>query len=97
MIKVLGAEMLWAPGVSLCDGIAYEYAEQNKLLPSDTEGMPHDFEQDILDCARDINRRYHSIEHRTRERETIAPPYPQADSSDKTHVLAPHAYEVLLV
>ncbi len=72
MIKVLGAEMLWAPGVSLCDGIAYEYAEQNKLLSSDTEGMPHDFEQDILDCARDINRRYHSIEHRTREREMIA-------------------------
>jgi len=71
MIKVLGAEMLWAPGVSLCDGIAYEYAEQNKLLPSDTEGMPHDFEQDILDCARDINRRYHSGEYRTREREMI--------------------------
>ena len=34
--------------------------------------MPHDFEQDILDCARDINRRYHSSEHRTREREMIA-------------------------
>lgn len=72
MIKLLGAEMLWAPGVSLCDGIAYEYAEQNQLLPSDAESMPHDFEQDILDCARDINRRYHSGEYRTREREMIA-------------------------
>lgn len=72
MIKVLGAEMLWAPGVSLCDGIAYEYAEQNRLLPSDEDSLPHDFEQDILACARDINRRYHSIEHRTREREMIA-------------------------
>ncbi len=73
MIKLLGAEMLWAPGVSLCDGIAYEYAEQNHLLPSSNdEGMPHDFEQDILDCARDINRRYHSSGHRTREREMIA-------------------------
>ncbi len=60
MIKVLGAEMLWAPGVSLCDGMAYEYAEQNKVLSSDTDGMPHNFEQDILDCARDINRRYHA-------------------------------------
>ena len=86
MIKVLGAEMLWAPGVSLCDGIAYEYAEQNKLLPSDTEGMPHDFEQDILDCARDINRRYHSIEHRTRERETIA--LTIFDSMKKKHGLS---------
>ncbi len=63
--------MLWAPGVSLCDGIAYEYAEMNNLLPSDAESMPHDFEQDILDCARDINRRYHSGEYRTREREMI--------------------------
>ena len=26
MMKVLGAKTLWAPGVSLCDGIAYEYA-----------------------------------------------------------------------
>ncbi|MBO5031486.1 MAG: exopolyphosphatase [Lachnospiraceae bacterium] len=72
MIKALGAEMLWAPGVSLCDGMAYEYAEQNKLLPSNPDGAFHNFEQDILDCARDINRRYHSIEHRTREREMIA-------------------------
>lgn len=64
--------MLWAPGVCLCDGMAYEYAEQNKLLTSDSEGTSHNFEQDILDCARDINRRYHSIEHRTREREMIA-------------------------
>lgn len=72
MIKLLGAEMLWAPGVSLCDGIAYEYAERSKLLPFDTESVPHDFEQDMLDCARDINRRYHSGEHRTREREMIA-------------------------
>jgi len=71
MIKLLGAEMLWAPGVSLCDGIAYEYAEQNDLLPT-AEGTPHDFEQDMLDCAWDINRRYHSGECRTREREAIA-------------------------
>ena len=68
MIKVLGAEVLWAPGVSLCDGMVYEYAEQNGLLSSDAD---HNFEQDILDCARDINRRYHSIEKRTREREMI--------------------------
>lgn len=71
MIKLLGAEMLWAPGVSLCDGIAYEYAEQNDLLPT-AEGTPHNFEQDILDCAWEINRRYHSGECRTREREKIA-------------------------
>lgn len=51
MMKVLGAKTLWAPGVSLCDGIAYEYAEKNKVL-----SVSHNFEQDILACARDINR-----------------------------------------
>lgn len=67
MVKILGAEMIWAPGVSLCDGMAYEYAEKNKLLT-----LSHNFEQDILACAREINRRYHGSERRTREREQIA-------------------------
>ena len=72
MIKVLGAEMLWAPGVSLCDGMAYEFAEHNNLQPTNAEGVSHNFEQDILDCARDINKRYHGIEYRSRGRELTA-------------------------
>lgn len=72
MLKTLGAQMLWAPGVSLCDGIVYEYAEKNKLLSEPKEGALHDFERDILVCARNINRRYHSMERRTDEREMIA-------------------------
>ena len=72
MVRTLGAEMLWAPGVSLCDGMAYEYAEQNQLLSASEEGTSHDFERDMIACARDINRRYHSIERRTAEREMIA-------------------------
>lgn len=67
MIKVLGAKMLWAPGVVLCDGITYEYAEKNKLVT-----LPHNFEQDILACAKGINRRYCCNEHQTIEREQIA-------------------------
>lgn len=67
MIKILGAKMLWAPGVCLCDGMAYEYAEKNKLLVES-----HNFEQDILACAQDINKRYHSGEKRTKERERNA-------------------------
>lgn len=67
MIKVLGANTLWAPGVSLCDGMAYEYAEKKKLLAES-----HNFEQDILACARDINKRYMSSEIRTKEREQNA-------------------------
>lgn len=72
MIKMLGTEMLWAPGVSLCDGMAYEYAEQNNLLSASGKNTAHDFERDILACARDINRRYHSVESRTSGREQLA-------------------------
>lgn len=52
-LQVMEADTLWAPGVTLCDGIAFEYAERNKLLP-----IQHNFEQDILACARNISKRY---------------------------------------
>ncbi len=67
MIKTFGAEMVWAPGVSLCDGMAYEFAEKNKLIT-----VSHNFDQDILACAWDMNRRYQSNERKSREREQIA-------------------------
>lgn len=67
MIRTFGAEMVWAPGISLCDGMAYEYAEKNRLLSSH-----HDFEQDILACAWDMNRRYRCNEKKSREREKAA-------------------------
>ena len=41
------------PGVSLSDGIAYDYAERNKFISS-----PHDFEKDILSSADFIAQRY---------------------------------------
>ncbi len=50
---LMGAEEIWAPGVTLCDGIAYEYAEKNRLLTDE-----HDFEKDILACATNIGKRY---------------------------------------
>lgn len=53
MMQMLGAKQLWAPGVSLCDGIAYEYAEKERLIKDG-----HDFEKDILACARSISKRY---------------------------------------
>ena len=31
-MEVLGANYLWAPGVTLCDGIAYDYAVNNKFI-----------------------------------------------------------------
>ena len=53
LIKLTDAEKIWAPGVSLCDGIAYEYAEKNKIMLCD-----HDFEKDIIACAMNISKRY---------------------------------------
>ena len=50
------AKLIWAPGVTLCDGIAYEYAETHRLLTK-----VHDFEQDIITCARGISKRYMGI------------------------------------
>lgn len=41
------------PGVTLCDGIAYEYAQDHKIILPE-----HDFEQDILACAQNIGKRY---------------------------------------
>jgi exopolyphosphatase/guanosine-5'-triphosphate,3'-diphosphate pyrophosphatase len=72
LLEIFGGETIWAPGVCLCDGIAYEYAEKNKLLVASENVPHHDFEQDILACARDVSRRYHSSEHKTKEREEIA-------------------------
>ena len=42
----IGVESIWAPGVTLCDGLVYEYAEQKKWMDE-----KHDFEQDIVACA----------------------------------------------
>lgn len=53
MIAMMEAELIWAPGVTICDGMAYEYAEKCKMIKSE-----HDFEQDIIACARNISKRY---------------------------------------
>lgn len=53
IMKALGAGKIYAPGVTLTDGIVYEYAEQRRILPPS-----HDFEEDIIACARNISARY---------------------------------------
>lgn len=58
-MNVLDADYLWAPGVTLCDGIAYDYAVNNKLIRAD-----HDFEQDIVACAKNISNRYQGSKKR---------------------------------
>lgn len=65
--KVMNAKMIWVPGVALCDGIAYEYGEKNKLIKAN-----HDFEQDIIACAQNISKRYMGSRRRSETLEKIA-------------------------
>lgn len=76
------AKLIWAPGVTLCDGIAYEYAEKHKLI-----SQPHDFEQDIITCARGISKRYMGSKRRAETLEKIA--LTIFDSMKKIHGMGP--------
>lgn len=76
--QIMGAEKIWAPGVTLCDGIAYEYGESLKMFP-DT----HDFEQDIVACAMNISKRFNGSKKRAETLETITTTI--FDSMKKVH------------
>ena len=39
-VKLTNANLIWAPGISMCDGMAYEYGEDHRLLKRN-----HDFEE----------------------------------------------------
>lgn len=80
VIGVMDVEMLWAPGVTLCDGIAYEYAQDHKVILPE-----HDFEQDILVCVRNISKRYMGSRKRGETLEKIA--LTIFDSMKKVHGL----------
>lgn len=77
---MMGVRNIWAPGATLCDGIAYEYAEKNKLL----QGV-HDFEKDIIACAMNISKRYMGSKKRSETLERITSTI--FDSMKKVHGL----------
>lgn len=52
-IEVFNAEALWVPGLSLLDGIAYDFAEKKKFIKS-----AHNFENDIIVGSKNIAKRY---------------------------------------
>ena len=64
--ELMKVENIWLPGVVLCDGMMYEYAEKQKILSS-----AHDFEQDIIASAQEISRRYNGSQERSRTLEKI--------------------------
>ncbi|MCI8599206.1 MAG: HD domain-containing protein [Lachnospiraceae bacterium] len=55
LIEETGAETIWIPGLNLSDGLAYDYAERMKIFKSS-----HNFENDIVEAAKNMAKRYHS-------------------------------------
>ena len=65
-VGLTDAKLIWAPGTSLCDGMAYEYGENKHLLK-----RTHNFEEDIIACAKNISKRYMGSVKRAETLESI--------------------------
>lgn len=63
LAEATGGAYVWVPGVNISDGIAYDYAQRNRILKPE-----HDFEGDILSAARALAVRYQS---KTEHTETL--------------------------
>lgn len=53
LAEELNAEEIWAPGVGVSEGMAYDYAERSGILKPF-----HDVEEDVISAARQLSRRY---------------------------------------
>ncbi len=53
LIEMTGPELIWVPGLNLSDGLAFDYAEQHKIIRSS-----HNFENDIVAAAKNMAKRY---------------------------------------
>lgn len=60
-------EKVWVPGVTLGDGMAYEYAEAHGLIRGG-----HDFERDIISSAQNLSKRFNGSRKRSETLEAIA-------------------------
>ena len=78
LLEEMEAEAIWVPGVSLCDGMAYEFAQKNKIIKS-----LHNFDNDIIAAARNISKRYQSNKGHIKALEDLA--IPIFDKLKKVH------------
>lgn len=62
----IGAETIWMPGLNLCDGIAYDYAQRNKIIKAG-----HNFDEDIIAAARNMAKRYQCSKSHIRNLEEL--------------------------
>ena len=80
-MKEFGAELIWAPGTQITDGIAYDYAEKMKMIKS-----AHHFENDIVMAARTMGKRYGVSKAHVQSVMTVAMTI--YDSTKKVHGLS---------
>lgn len=66
LIDNFGAETLWLPDYSLCDGIAYDFGVKNRYIKS-----YHNFDEDIVAAARSMSKRYKCSQAHVRNLEEI--------------------------
>ena len=67
LLEETGAENVVILGMDLGDGLAFDYAEQKKILKPG-----HNFENDIIEAARNIAKRYHTNRNHTQVMEKLA-------------------------
>jgi exopolyphosphatase/guanosine-5'-triphosphate,3'-diphosphate pyrophosphatase len=53
LAEAMGGKFIWIPGLTVSDGIAYNYAREERILKA-----PHDFDADIRSTAKALAERY---------------------------------------
>ena len=56
MAQNVNPKEVWVPGTNIQDGMAFDYAQHNKLLAS-----THDFDADVISAATFLSEHYHSF------------------------------------
>ena len=67
LLEHFESESVWVPEISIGDGLAYDYAIENKAVQS-----PHAFDEDIIAAARNIAKRYKSNQAHIRNVESLS-------------------------
>lgn len=80
LLEHFESESVWVPEISIGDGLAYDYALQNKAVVS-----PHAFDEDIIAAARNIAKRYKSNQSHIRNVEALS--LTIFDKTRKLHLL----------
>lgn len=62
----IDADYVWVPGVNISDGIAYDYAQKNKLLKPE-----HNFDEDVLSATKALAERYQGYSKHTEALEEV--------------------------